>query len=260
MNANKRMINHWPEMILLVGVLLAFLPVFQGKIPINARNLVSFFRRGITKNLKVFQQAVPSRPGILDQLRIYYPYMRLTQDAYRHGELPLWNPFNFAGNPHMAEWQSGVFYPLHILLPLLSLPVYWTLFQLTAFFLAGLFTYWYLSNLNLGKLASIFGATTFMLSEFMITWNMEVITAPHSILWLPLILLAIDKLVKESGIKNQESGIRWWIIGLAGLVLSILSGYWQTTLYVMLVAFIYTVYRLFFWFFGRDRFFHGKKS
>ena len=34
---------------------------------------------------------------------------------------------------------------------------------------------------------------------------MEVITAPHSILWLPLILLAIDKLVKESGIKNQES-------------------------------------------------------
>ncbi|MEK7111118.1 MAG: YfhO family protein [Patescibacteria group bacterium] len=253
------MINHWPEMILLVGVLLAFLPVFQGKIPINARNLVSFFSPWYYEKFAGFPTGVPSRPGILDQLRIYYPYMRLTQDAYRHGELPLWNPFNFAGNPHMAEWQSGVFYPLHILLSLLSLPVYWTLFQLTAFFLAGLFTYWYLSNLNLGKLASIFGATTFMLSEFMITWNMEVITAPHSILWLPLILLAIDKLVKESGIKNQESGIRWWIIGLAGLVLSILSGYWQTTLYVMLVAFIYTVYRLFFWFFGRDRFFSWKK-
>jgi len=232
-----------PIAVILIAVLISFAPIFKGKIPLNTRNLVSFFSPWYYEKFEGFPAGVPSRPGILDQLRIYYPYMRLTQDAYRHGELPLWNPFNFAGNPHMAEWQSGVFYPLHILLPLLSLPVYWTLFQLTAFFLAGLFTYLYLSNLNLGKSAAIFGATTFMLSEFMTTWNMEVITAPHSILWLPLILLSIDKLVVESGVRSQELGVRWWFVGLAGVVLSILAGYWQTTLYVMGVTVVYATYR-----------------
>jgi hypothetical protein len=265
----KRYSRYFPLLIIVVAVLLSFAPIFKGKIPLNTRNLVSFFSPWYYEKFEGFPAGVPSRPGILDQLRIYYPYMRLTQDAYRHGELPLWNPFNFAGNPHMAEWQSGVFYPLHILLPLLSLPVYWTLFQLTAFFLAGLFTYWYLSNLNLGKSAAIFGATTFMLSEFMTTWNMEVITAPHSILWLPLILLSIDKIINPSTINYQPAGQslwaapltikRWWIIGLAGIVLSILAGYWQTTLYVMAVTLIYAGYRLAFGFFGRDRFFSLKK-
>lgn len=241
----KNFKSYLPILTIAAAVLMAFAPIFQGKIPLNARNLVSFFSPWYYEKFEGFPAGVPSRPGILDQLRIYYPYMRLTQDAYRHGELPLWNPFNFAGNPHMAEWQSGVFYPLHVLLPLLSLPVYWTFFQLTAFFLAGLFTYWYLSNLNLGKPASLFGATVYMLSEFMTTWNMEVITAPHSILWLPLILLAVDKLTvsREQKTGNNDKK-KWWIIGLAGLVFSILAGYWQTTLYVMVITAVYAVYRL----------------
>ena len=235
--------KNWQYLFLLFVVLLAFYPIFQGKIPLNARNLVSFFSPWYYEKFAGFPAGVPAKPGMLDQLRLYYPYMRLTQEAYRHGELPLWNPYNFAGNPHMAEWQSGAFYPLHVLLPLLPLQVYWTLFQLMAFFLAGLFTYWYLLNLKIGKLAAIFGGTTFMFSEFMVTWNMEVVTAPHSILWLPLVLLAVDKIIK----RTKDGGRRtkaWWLIGLAGLVMSILAGYWQTTLYVMGITFIYVIYRM----------------
>jgi len=237
--------KNWQYLFLLFVVLLAFYPIFQGKIPLNARNLVSFFSPWYYEKFAGFPAGVPAKPGMLDQLRLYYPYMRLTQEAYRHGELPLWNPYNFSGNPHMAEWQSGAFYPLHVLLPLLPLQVYWTLFQLMAFFLAGLFTYWYLLNLKIGKLAAIFGGTTFMFSEFMVTWNMEVVTAPHSILWLPLILLSIDKIIYSSSIIHQPSSIKkWWLVGLGGLVISILAGYWQTTLYVMGVTAVYAVYRL----------------
>ncbi len=255
---NKNYNRYLPLLIIVAAVVLAFAPIFQGKIPINARNLVSFFSPWYYEKFAGFPAGVPGKPGMLDQLRLYYPYMRLTQEAYRHGELPLWNPYNFAGNPHMAEWQSGVFYPLHILLPLLPLQVYWTLFQLMAFFLSGLFTYWYLLNLKIGKLAAIFGGTTFMFSEFMVTWNMEVVTAPHSILWLPLILLAVDRFVARPKAKGRRTKV-WWLVGLGGLVMSILAGYWQTTLYVMAVTLIYTVYRLCYWFFGRDRFFSWKK-
>lgn len=96
-----------------------------------------------------------------------------------------------------------------------------------------------------------------MLSSFMTTWNMEVIVTTHSILWLPLILLAIDKIiafsssrgrsmrrVEGSSASDTNKTIPWWLIGLGGLVFSILSGYWQTTLYVMAVSSIYAIYRI----------------
>lgn len=83
-----------------------------------------------------------------------------------------------------------------------------------------------------------------MFSEFMVTWNMEVVTAPHSILWLPLILLAVDRLIVRSKDEGRRTKVRtWWCIGLLSLVFSILAGYWQTTFYVMIVAMIYTFYR-----------------
>ncbi len=233
--------RYWPILTILLVVLLAFYPIFGGRIPLNARNLVSFFSPWYYQKFPGFPAGVPSKPGMPDQLRLYFPYMALTQRSYQQGQLPLWNPYNFAGNPHAAESQSGVFYPLHILLPILPLPVYWTFFQMVGFFLAGLFTYWYLRNLGLTKITSLFGGTTFMLSSFMSTWNMEVVTAPHSILWLPLVLLAIDKLLsKKQKTKNKK---QWWMMGLAGLMMSILSGYWQTTFYVMVVAVTYLVFR-----------------
>lgn len=232
-----------PQLVILLITLLAFYPVFQGKIPLNARNLVAFFSPWYYQKFPGFPAGVPSKPGMLDQIRLYYPYMRLTQESYRLGELPLWNPYNFAGNPHMAEWQSGAFYPLHVLLIFLPLPAYWSLYQMLGFFLAGYFMYLFLRNLKLGAAAGILGAASFMLSSFMTTWNMEVVTAPHSILWLPLVLLAVDKIIKGKGEEGRGKKV-WWLAGLAGLVMSILSGYWQTTFYVMAVAAVYILYRL----------------
>ena len=129
----------WPYLVILVVTLVAFYPaILQKKIPLNGNNLVSFFSPWTYQKWDGYPAGVPAKPGILDQLRIYYPYMRLTQESYRIGQIPLWNPYNFAGNPHMAEWQSGVLYPLHILLPLIPLPAYWTLYQMVGIFLAGL--------------------------------------------------------------------------------------------------------------------------
>lgn len=229
--------QYWPILVIFSLVLIAFYPaLLQGKIPLNGRNLAAFYSPWLYQKFAGFPTGVPAKPGMPDQLRLYYPYMHLTQIMYRRLELPLWNPHNFAGNPHMAEMQSGVFYPLHILLLFLPLSIYWTLFQITGFFLAGLFTYLYLRSLQLTKLPAFFGATTFMLSTFMFTWNQEVIIAPHSILWLPLILLSIDKFM-------QYRQRRWWFVGLAGLCLSVLSGYWQTTFYVMVASLAYILWR-----------------
>ena len=228
----------WPIGVILAAVLVAFYPIFRDNIPLNGRNLSAFFSPWTYERWPQFPAGIPSKPGILDQLRIYYPYMRLTQESYRLGQLPLWNPYNFTGNPHMAEWQSGAFYPLHILLPFLPLPVYWTFYQMSGIFLSALFTYWYLRNIKIGKLPAVFGGLTYSLSTFMFTWNAEVVTTPHSIMWLPLMLLAVDKYLVTTRKK-------YWLLLIGAGVLSILSGYWQTTFYALVTTGLYVFVRSF---------------
>ena len=229
--------KYWPILVIFGVLLLAFYPVWtKGQIPLNGPNLPGFFSPWLYTQFPGFPAGVPSKPGMLDQLRLYYPYLKLTQDTYRLGQLPLWNPHQFAGNPHMAEWQSGIFYPLHLLLPLLPLPVYWTLFQALGFFLSGLFTYLFLKHLKLHPLPSLFGSLSFMLSTFMFTWAQEVIVAPHSILWLPLILLSVDKFL-------SSRSKTWWFVGLLAITASILSGYWQTTFYLLVTVLAYILWR-----------------
>ena len=41
----------------------------------------------------------------------YYPRRAVLHDAWRSKELPLWNPYAFAGAPFLADVQAGVFYP-----------------------------------------------------------------------------------------------------------------------------------------------------
>ena len=234
---------------ILIIILLAFYPIFQGKIPINGRNLVSFYSPWYFEKFPDFPTGVPAKPDMLDQVRQFYPYMAFTQRTLLRGEIPLWNPHNFAGNPHAAEWQSSIYYPLQIMLAVLPLHIWWTAYQMISFFLAGIFTYVYLRNLNLRVISSFFGAATFMLSGFMSVWNMGVFVSPQTIVWLPLILLSIDKLlvkkpetiISEQKEKNKKA--TWWMIGLFSLVFSILAGFWQTTFYVMVVSAIYAVYR-----------------
>jgi len=238
----------WPLLAIFLVLFLMFFPtlVFE-KIPLNGRNLVSFFSPWYWERFDGFPAGVPSKPGMLDQLRQFYPYMAFTQRMFLSGQIPLWNPYNFAGNPHAGEWQSSIYYPLQALLLFLPLPIYWTAYQMAGFFLAGIFTYCYLRNLKLSSFEAVFGAMTFMLSGFMVGWAMGVFVSPQTIVWLPLILLAVDRLVvgpKDEGQRTKENFKLWWLIGLVGVVLSILAGFWQTTFYVMLVAIIYTIYRL----------------
>src|SRR5215216_2838296 len=42
----------------------------------------------------------------------FYPWREYAFDLLRAGQLPLWNPFNGAGAPLFANYQSSLLYPL----------------------------------------------------------------------------------------------------------------------------------------------------
>ena len=51
-----------------------------------------------------------------DMFLYFYPNWNYAADAVRHGHLPLWNPYLFMGVPFFANSQTGVLYPLNLVL------------------------------------------------------------------------------------------------------------------------------------------------
>lgn len=51
------------------------------------------------------------------------PWLLLLKDQLRSGELPLWNPYSFLGQPFWANGQSAPLFPLHLLFA--ALPTAW---------------------------------------------------------------------------------------------------------------------------------------
>lgn len=237
----------------MFGIVL-FWPVFLGKVNLNGNLLVSFYG--------LYGQNLPFKYTGWDQLRIYLPFYQVTFEQMKRGIVPLWNPYVFSGHPHAADFQSAVFYPLNIFGLFLPLIDFWHLLRISPAILASFFTYLFLKNLPAGKagrklsaVSSIFGALTFGFCPFILTWGEEVVMSPHSIIWLPLILYAIDKYAVSyfrhpepalagegsvslrlskrffAGVQN-DSAKRYLVLISLPTAFSLLGGYMQTSIYM----------------------------
>lgn len=229
-----RMFGKSREFLLIICVftvfsLVLFWPIFLGKVNLNGNLLTSFYAP--------YENNLPYKNTGWDQLRIYFPFYNITLSSFSNRELPLWNSFAFSGHPHMADFQTAVFYPLNIFALLLPQIEFWHLLRLTPMILGSFFAYLYLKNLKLSKVASFFGAFSFGFSPFILTWGEEVVMSPHSIVWLPLILFSVDKFLIESKRKYLA------IIAIA-FAASLLGGYMQTTIYLGITVFLYISFSL----------------
>ena len=68
-----------------------------------------------------------------DSKNHFYPMFRFLADAFRHGEIPLWNPYHFGGHPTAADPQSLLFTPTMSLFALLDPKASMTVFDLVVF-------------------------------------------------------------------------------------------------------------------------------
>lgn len=217
--------------------LLLFWPIFLGKVNLNGNLLVSFYG--------FWGENLPYKNTGWDQLRIYFPFYKVTFDALRNFQIPFWNPYAFAGHPHMADFQSAVFYPLNIFGLFLSQIEFWHFLRITPMILASFFMFLYLwSGLKLSRLASAFGALTFGFSPFILTWGEEVVQSPHSIVWMPLILWAIEKILEIKDAKLVKEGRKYFATIAISVAFSIFGGYMQTTIYMFIFVVFYLGFRL----------------
>src|SRR5262249_7143983 len=119
------------------------------------------------------------------------------REALAVGELPLWNPYEYAGMPFLADGQSGSIYPLGVLFYLLPVAYAYGPFLALHLFLGGAFAYAFARVLGCRAGAALIGGLGFAFSAFLVvsfTWPMIVSAA----VWLPLLLLFVELIVRRA--------------------------------------------------------------
>lgn len=224
--------------------------LFENKLPVPSDTIVGLYFPFRDVYAKEYPRGIPFKNfQITDPVRQQYPWKTLTIDSFKSLQLPLWNPYNFSGTPLLANMQSGVFYPLNMLFFILPFQIGWSVFIALQPLLAMVFMYFFLKNLRLSNVSSIFGAIAFAFCGFFVSW-MEWGNVVNTGLWLPLILLAVDRLTIQfdySKIKISNSklqiGIKnyffWSFILLISLIFSFFAGHLQIFFYEFLVALAY---------------------
>jgi len=218
--------------IFLLWLIFGYQYFINGLLPFPSKYLVSSFPPWNSSYAMPVKN--PAMPDVITQI---LPWKKLTIDAFKNGEIPLWNPYSFSGTVHAANFQSAVFSPLNTLFLIMDFMDAWSFLILFQPLLAGLFTYFYLRTLNKSEAASVFGGISFMFCGFLTGW-MAYGTLGYAALAFPLILALIEKTISDR--KNQ---FRYMFFISMALMFSFLSGHFQISLYVIIFSYIYLVLR-----------------
>ena len=176
-----------------------------------------------------------------------YVWKRFIRESIAKRELPLWNPYIFAGQPFLANGQHSALYPLTILFYILPLENAYGWFTVIQLWLAGAFTYLFLRVLKANRWGALLAGIVYQLSGwfiFRIVFTMMVAGA----VWLPLILAIIEIIIRKQEEKGEQSysPIPYVTVGAIAVGMQVLAGHVEITYYILLVSAFYAACRLFF--------------
>ncbi|MGH9615072.1 MAG: hypothetical protein ACRD4P_18575, partial [Bryobacteraceae bacterium] len=148
-----------------------------------------------------------------------------------------WNPLVQLGQYAYANTQFQPFYPPGLLiLGIFPNTLGYNLFILTHYAMAGLFCFLYLRSILLTRYGAFTGGLFFICCGFMIAHKGHQAMLSAAV-WLPLILFFLERYA----VRRIKFDLCLAAIGLA---LSILAGFPQITVYSMLLAAPYLIFRL----------------
>jgi hypothetical protein len=170
-----------------------------------------------------------------DVIDYIYPIRSYAAQTIQQGDLPLWNPYAYAGYPFIGNAQAGLFYPFSILFYILPIWLAINLYAVTHIALAGVFMYLFLRSLSASRPAAVFAGIAFMFSGEMVVW-LEWTSVLGAMVWLPLALFALERTV-------QRQKLGWAILTGGAVACILLGGHLQWSLYGLLATGLYGAFR-----------------
>lgn len=168
----------------------------------------------------------------------HYPMRSFVARELRRGQLPLWDPYTFAGEPAIAESLMATFYPLGLWqaafprLPFVALE----LEAVAHLALAGCFTFLFARRATGRAGAGLIAGLAFSLGGCLTSYPMLQLIILEGAVWLPAALWLLERALPRRSLLGVAAA------GVA-LGMSILAGHTQTALYVAYVAFSYLLFR-----------------
>jgi hypothetical protein len=161
-----------------------------------------------------------------------YPMWARIGEWWRSGVLPLWNPYQYAGQPVLASAIYGVLYPPNVLYWFLEPALAIEVLAVGHLIIAGGSMYAFASTIGLGRPASVVAGASFMLSGQMMLHANWFSPAHAAAAWLPLALLALELLFRRTEL---------WVAPLLALAVAFpfLGGWPQTWMYTLYVVVVY---------------------
>ena len=211
--------------ILLFFLLLSALPIYRALIggeAIGAFDQVA----GMGWSPKAAAPTTPWDVLQADSVLQFYVWRDLVLQSWGHGQPAYWNAYELFGTPLMANSQSAVFYPPHIVLGLLHVPTALAMALLAWFHLAlaGLGVAWLSRQFGASRLGATVGGAAFATSAFMVAWT-ALPSVISTVAWIPWVLAFAVKCSRSEGSKLH-------FLGLAASVgMMILAGHLQFVAY-----------------------------
>jgi len=152
------------------------------------------------------------------------------------GEVPLWDPYIFAGMPLLASVYPGALYPPNWVFALFSPGVAVNVVVITTYHLALIGAYLYARSIGGGRVSAIITGAVFTFSAYMVghVGHPSRIAAAA---WLPWVLLAVEHLY-------QRASWRWVALGALFVALQLFAGEPQMTFLTALTAGAYALFSL----------------
>ena len=163
-----------------------------------------------------------------------WPINKTVGDIYKKGEFPLWNPYQAGGTPLIADYSTRALFPYQVLEDISS-PLTWDYFLLGRVFLAGFFTYLFLSAAGLPFRAAFLGGLLYMFSG-VFGWFLNLEQLSNVAMSLPILMAATEYFMKKRGMREAA------FMGF-GVALVILAGQPEAALYALLLWALYMIMR-----------------
>ncbi len=161
------------------------------------------------------------------------PWYQFQARAMHSGVFPLWDPYQWAGQPLLGQMQPGTAYPLNW--PLFLAPLRNGRLQLAwvhrhfvfMHLLAAWFMLWWCREAGASRFAAVVAGAAFSFSGYLgtTTWPQML----HGAMWIPLVFLFFHRAVNRPGREGWVNAV--WCGGAVGLAL--LSGHHQAPLYTL---------------------------
>src|SRR3989344_210834 len=230
----NKILNYWPVIVIFIIWFIFANPYFlKNKVPFPSNYQVNNFAPWSTNSKFWGPVKNSAMPDIITQI---YPWRHLAIDIWKTGQVPLWSPYTFSGNPLLANYQSAVLSPFNILFFILPFVDAWSILVLLQPLLAGLFMYLFARSLRISNMGGLISAISFMFCGFITSW-MGYATLGYAILFLPFSLFCIERYCMT------KKNVFLLLLSLT-IPLSFFSGHFQISLYFLLTILTYIVYKL----------------